>query len=58
MKESAYGFSDEERHLSDNVGTITYVIKESNERSEDNGYNECNMPKMRNCSKDDGDSEA
>ena len=37
MKEVVYGFSDDERHLSDNVGTITYVIKESNEKSEENG---------------------
>lgn len=44
-------------NISGNVGAITYVIKESNERTEEGRSYKCNMSEMRDYSRDDDDLE-
>ena len=57
MKEAVYGYSDDERHISTDVETITYIIKTSNERAEKERSDRNNLSEMWDYSKDDEDFE-
>ena len=57
MKEAVYGYSDDERHISADVETITYIVKAGNEGTEKERNDRSNLSEVWDYSKDDEDFE-
>lgn len=57
MKEAVYGYSDDERHISADVETITYIVKAGNEGIEKERNDRSNLSEVWDYSKDDEDFE-